>query len=179
MDGMLTSFFVRFTAYITKREFEELQKIALRVETVDYEENKYKRDTTHVLIGRHWVALVRRTTEIVNDVERVLFPCEPSVDEACIEPRDDISESDLLDSSSYLIMFGTSECIDIDLQEVRYSITSNDAWLTFKCVKESYVALFNIVIDPKYAAELDQFILQLIAKYFRVFSDMPSMFRPM
>jgi hypothetical protein len=177
MDGMLTSFFVRFSAYITKREFEELKKIAVRIAEADFEENKYKRDTTYILIGKHWVALVRRTTEIVNDVERVLFPCEPGVDSACIEPIDDLSKSDLLDSSSYIIMF--DDCIDIDLQEVRYSTTSNDAWLTFKCVKESYVALFNIVIDPRYASHHDQFILQLIAKYFRVFSDMPSMFRPM
>jgi len=179
MDGMLTSFFVRFTAYITKREFEELQKIAIRVEAADFEENKYKRDTTYMLIGKHWVALVRRTTEIVNDVERVLFPCEPSVDQSCIEAMDDLSKADLLDNSSYLIMFDASECIDIDIQEVRYSITTNEAWITFKCVKESYVALFNITIDPRYALHHDQFILQLISKYFRVFSDMPSMFRPM
>jgi hypothetical protein len=179
MDGMLTSFFVRFVANITKREFEELKKIAIRVESVDYEENKYKRDTTYILIGRHWVALVRRTIEDIIDVERVLFPCETGVDQSCIEPSDDISKEDLLDNSSYIIMFDADECIDIDLHEVNYSTVSNEAWLKYKCVKESYVALFNITIDPRYTSHHDQFILQLIAKYFKVFNDMPSMFRPM
>jgi hypothetical protein len=178
MDGMLTSFFVRFTANISKREFEELKRIALRVEAVDFRESEYRRGTAYILIGKHWVALVRSTTEIVHDTERVLFPCEPGVDQACVEPMDELSKEDLLDSSSYLIMFD-SECIDIDLQEVKYSTTTNEALLTFKCVEESYIALLSIVIDPRYALLHDQFILQLIAKYFRGFRDITSMFRPM
>jgi hypothetical protein len=178
MNGMLTSFFVRFVANITKREFEELKKIATRVEEIDYEESKYRRVSTYILIGRHWVALVRRTTEEIIDTERVLFPCEPSSDQSCIEPLDDISKEDLIDSSSYIIMFDSENCIDIDIHEVNYSVVSNEAWIKYKCVTESYLALFNITIDPRYASDHDKFILQLIAKYF-AFRDMPSMFRPM
>ena len=173
---MLTSFFVRFAAIITKSEFEELKKIAIRVErveTADYEENKHR--ITYVLIGKHWVVLARETTSLITNVERILFPCEPS-DAQCVEPIDELSKSDLLDNSSYILMSG---CVDIDIQEIRYSTMSNEAWITFKCVKKSYEALFNIVIDPKYVYELDQFILHLIAKYFRDFVDLPSMFRPM
>jgi hypothetical protein len=164
---MLTSFFVRFSANITMQEFENLQKIAIRdVEVL--EEYRGRRYVTHVLIGRHWVVIAMKVQEdLISETLRIVLPCDPSKDSVCVKEDDD---------SHWIFEF--HDCIDIYLHEERYSTHSNEAWIRLRCVGEEYHALFNIVIDPQYADELDEAILKLVAKYLGA-RDLPAMFRPM
>ena len=165
-NHMLTSFFVRFHTSITKKEFEDLQKIAIRTESVLVERGRIRYDT-HILIGKHWVVIA---SKIIDDVTsttiRIVLPCDPK-DSVCVKE----------DDKSYWI-FEFDDCIDIDLDEERYSNSSNEAWIRLRCREETYRALFNIVIDPQHVDELDETILKLVAKYFEA-RDLPAMFRPM
>jgi hypothetical protein len=166
-NHMLTSFFARFNTSITKKEFDVLQKIAIRVESV-LEEHERRRYETHILIGRHWVVIA---SKIIDDVTtqtiRIVLPCDSQYS-VCVKEDED--------ESNWIFEF--DDCIDIDLDEERYSNTSNEAWIRLRCKEETYRALFNVVIDPQYVGELDETILKLTAKYLGA-RDLPAMFRPM
>jgi hypothetical protein len=163
---VLTSFFVRFSSYIAKKELEELLKIARRVESV-YVDNGSERHNTYVLIGRHWVIVAENLEENKTSSHRVVLPCEKDIDNVCVD-REDEPEW----------LFGFSDCKDISINDVKYSISSNEVWVTFKCTEESYYALFNVTIDPQHVEEHDATVLQLIAKYFGA-RELTAMFRPM
>jgi hypothetical protein len=157
---------VRFSSYITKKEFEELLKIARRVESVEVD-NGYDRYNTYVLIGRHWIIVAENREEDKTSTHRIVLPCENNKDRMCVDEED---------KSEWL--FICNDCKDISINDVKYSTFSNEIWITFKCTEESYYALFNVTIDPQHAEEHDATVLQLIAKYFRA-RDLTAMFRPM
>jgi hypothetical protein len=163
---VLTSFFVRFSSNITKKELEELLKIARRVESV-YVENRYNRHNTYVLIGRHWIIVAENAEENKITTHRIVSPCESDRDRECVDEED---------KSEWL--FTHNNCKDISIEDVKYSTSSNEIWITFKCTEESYYALFNVTIDPQHAEEHDATVLQLIAKYFGA-RDLTAVFRPM
>jgi len=166
---MLTSFFVRFFAEISEKEFEELKKTAIRAVNV-LNQDEHGREDRWLLIGKHWTVIASKLEEIKYWSTRVILPCEPKTEyQRCIEyPKDDDS----------VWLLGFENCVDVELDEVQYSITANEAYVRFKCIDVEYEALFNIVIDPQHAEELDETILKLIAKYFGA-RDLPAMFRPM
>jgi hypothetical protein len=163
---VLTSFFVRFSSSITKKEFEELLKIARRVESV-YVEDRHNRRNTYVLIGRHWIIIAESAEGDKITTRRIVLPCESDRYRECVDEED---------KSEWL--FTHDNCKDISIDDVKYSTSSNEVWVTFKCTEESYYALFNVTIDPQHAEEHDVAVLQLIAKYFGV-RDLAAVFRPM
>jgi hypothetical protein len=172
MNEMLTSFFVRFTANITSSEFEELKKIAKRIEKVQIERKERKRDS-YILIGNHWIVTAIYEERLNTEMHQVLLPCNPEIDKICI---DESLANEIASETDWFYTF--EDCKDIDIAEVRYSTEANNVWILFKCIEQSFTALFNITIDPQHSEKLDQLILQLIAKYFNI-SELPAMFRPM
>jgi type IV secretory pathway component VirB8 len=84
MNEMLTSFFVRFTANITSSEFEELKKIAKRIEKVKIERKERTRDS-YILIGNHWVIIATYEERLETEMHQILLPCNPEIDKVCID----------------------------------------------------------------------------------------------
>jgi hypothetical protein len=173
--NMLTSFFVRFTANITSSELEELKKIAKRIEKVQVERKERRRDS-YLLIGKHWIVIAIYEERLEMEMHQILLPCNPEFDKVCI---DESLTNEIASETDWFYMF--EDCKDIDIAEVRYSTEANNVWILFKCIEQSYNALFNITIDPQHYEELDPLILQLIAKYFNNLniSEFPAMIRPM
>lgn len=165
---MLTSFFVRFTADISPKEFEELVKVAKRVESIE-REFAFGSGEVNIIVGRHWVAITEKRRERFMVKSYILLPCSET-DERCVESVDN--------DSKWLDEFVDSRCEDITLERVRYSSESNEADLEFTCYETEYRTLFNIVIDPSNIEQHDTIILRIIARYFGAMS-LPAMFRPM
>jgi hypothetical protein len=172
MNEMLTSFFVRFTANITSSEFEELKKIAKRIEKVKIERKERTRDS-YILIGNHWVIIATYEERLETEMHQILLPCNPEIDKVCI---DESLTDEIASETDWFYAF--EDCKDINITEVRYSTEANNVWILFSCIEQSYNALFNITIDPQHSEKLDSQVLQLIAKYFNI-SELPAMFRPM
>jgi len=166
---VLTSFFVRFTADISPKEFEELLKVAKRVESIK-REFEFGDGEVNIIVGKHWVAITEKRRERFMTRSYILLPCS-EIDEECVENVDG-------NDSQWLDEFADSRCEDIILESVRYSKESNEVDLEFICYESEYRTLFNIVIDPSNIEQHDTIILQIIARYFGAM-NLPAMFRPM
>jgi hypothetical protein len=166
---MLTSFYIRFTAEISPTEFNELLKVAKRVEKVHYTYG-YAESEIYTIIGKHWVVIAEKKVDRYTTRSHITLPCS-EIDKECVEPVEE-------NESKWLFEYADTRCEDIILSDVRYSNESNEANLTFTCLETSYRAMFNITIDPSDIEQHDSIILQIIARYFGV-RELPAMFRPM
>ena len=162
---MLTSFFVRFTADISPKEYDELVKVAKRIESI-----KREFDEVNIIVGKHWVVITEKRIDRFMTKSYILLPCSET-DKECVENVDG-------NDSQWLGEFVDDRCEDITLESVRYSNESNEADLEFMCYETEYRALFNIVIDPSNIEYHDTVILQIVARYFGAM-HLPAMFRPM
>ena len=166
---MLTSFFVRFVADISPKEYDELLKVAKRVESIKREFD-FGDGEVNIIVGKHWVAITEKRRERFITKSYILLPCSET-DEECVENVDG-------NDSQWLGEFVDSRCENITLGSVRYSNKSNEADLEFICYETEYRTLFNIVIDPSNIEHHDTVILQIVARYFGAM-NLPAMFRPM
>jgi hypothetical protein len=166
---VLTSFYIRFTADISPKEFEELIKVAKRVEKVQYTYG-YADSETYTIIGKHWVVIAEKKISKSTTRSYMVLPCS-GTERTCVEPVE-------MNESEWLREDMDDRCEDIILSNVRYSNETNEADLMFTCFESEYRAMFNIAIDPNTVEQLDTIILQIIARYFGV-RDLPAMFRPM
>jgi hypothetical protein len=166
---VLTSFYIRFTAEISPTEFEELLKVAKRVEKVHYTYG-YAESETFIVIGKHWIVIAEKKTDKYTTRSYITLPCS-GTEESCVEPVEE-------NESKWLYEYADTRCEDIILSDVRYSNRTNEADLMFTCFETTYRAMFNVAIDPSAVEQHDSIILQIIARYFGV-RDLPAMFRPM
>jgi hypothetical protein len=166
---MLTSFYIRFTADISPTEFNELLKVAKRVEKVQYTYG-YADSEIYTIIGKHWVVIAEKKIDKSTTRSYVILPCD-GTEKECVEPVE-------MNESEWLREYMDDRCEDIILSDVRYSNESNEADLMFTCFETEYRAMFNIAIDPDAVEQLDTIILHIIARYFGV-RELPAMFRPM
>jgi len=132
----LTSIYVRVPLSLEPEELKLLHELALRYTTVSSGRKEY-----HMLIGKRWVAFLKREHRVTRDSEE-------------IDVEEEIEARPIFENSNV-------DCSNVDARVTQVSEKRFE--IIYYCYETFYGGVLLAIIDPSEPYEIEETVLRLLA----------------